>query len=56
VEEWGPPPGPHIALTDASVRRGDAFASDPDPALLAVDVAEVLAASRRLLQNAPTAA
>jgi ADP-heptose:LPS heptosyltransferase len=56
VEEWGPPPGPHIALTDASVRRGDAFAPDPDPALLAVDVAEVLTASRRLLQNAPTAA
>jgi ADP-heptose:LPS heptosyltransferase len=49
VEEWGPPPGPHVALTDASVRRGDAFAPDPDPALLAVDADAVLAAARDLL-------
>jgi len=49
VEEWGPPPGPHIVLTDASVRHGDAFAPDPDPALLAVDVDAVLEASRSLL-------
>ncbi|WP_066520187.1 glycosyltransferase family 9 protein [Curtobacterium ammoniigenes] len=46
-EEWGPPAsGPHVVLTDARVRRGDVFASDPDPALLAVtpdDVLEALA-------------
>jgi ADP-heptose:LPS heptosyltransferase len=44
VEQWGPPPGPHVALTDATVRRGDVFASDPDPALLAVTTADVLRA------------
>ena len=44
-EAWGPPAsGPHVVLTDASVRRGDVFAEDPDPALLAVGVADVLAA------------
>jgi ADP-heptose:LPS heptosyltransferase len=43
VEEWGPPEsGPHIALTDASKRRGDAFACTPDPAILAVTVEDVL--------------
>lgn len=41
-EHWGPPPGPHIVLTDASVRRGDAFADTPDPAILAVGVDDVL--------------
>ncbi|BDI23322.1 glycosyltransferase family 9 protein [Herbiconiux sp. L3-i23] len=49
VEEWGPPAGPHIALTDASLRRGDGFADDPDPALLAVTADDVLAAARGLL-------
>jgi ADP-heptose:LPS heptosyltransferase len=44
AEVWGPPPGPHIVLTDAQVRRGDTFASTPDPALLAVSVQDVLAA------------
>ena len=45
VEEWGPPAsGPHITLTDASKRRGDAFADEPDPAILAVTVDDVLAA------------
>jgi ADP-heptose:LPS heptosyltransferase len=45
-EQWGPPRGgPHITLGDASVRRGDPFADDPDPALLAVVVAEVVAAA-----------
>ncbi len=45
VEEWGPPAtGPHVALTDASKRRGDAFADSPDPAILAVTVDDVLAA------------
>ena len=47
--EWGPPPGPHIALTHAELRRGDAFSADPDPALAAVDVDEVVAATDRLL-------
>jgi ADP-heptose:LPS heptosyltransferase len=45
VEEWGPPEdGPHRALTVAALRRGDPFAADPDPALLGVTVADVLAA------------
>lgn len=43
-EHWGPPPGPHVVLTDESVRRGDAFADDPDPALLAVTARAVVAA------------
>jgi hypothetical protein len=33
-----------VTLTDASRRRGDRFADDPDPALLAVGVDEVLSA------------
>jgi ADP-heptose:LPS heptosyltransferase len=41
---WGPPPGPHIPLTHAELCRGEPFADDPDPALLAVSVDEVLAA------------
>lgn len=51
VEEWGPPPGPHIALTDASLRRGDVFASDPDPALLAVTAEDVIGAVRRVIRR-----
>jgi ADP-heptose:LPS heptosyltransferase len=47
-EIWGPPPGPHIVLTRADLRRGDTFAADPDPALLAVPAADVLAAVREL--------
>lgn len=47
-ERWGPPPGPHLALTHAELRVGDAFAPHPDPALAAVTVAEVLAAIDRL--------
>jgi ADP-heptose:LPS heptosyltransferase len=48
-EEWGPPAnGPHITLTDARLRRGDSFVADPDPALLAVSVQDVLAAVRTL--------
>lgn len=43
-ERWGPPPGPHAALTHAELRIGDAFAGGPDPALAAVTVDEVLAA------------
>jgi len=52
-EEWGPPEsGPHVVLTDPSRRRGDTFGSEPDPALLAVTPESVLAAARRLLQQA----
>lgn len=43
-EIWGPPPGPHVVLTRAALRRGDTFAQEPDPALLGVTVADVLAA------------
>ncbi|MET4621046.1 ADP-heptose:LPS heptosyltransferase [Arthrobacter sp. 2762] len=42
AEEWGPPPGPHVVLTAVELRRGDVFAADPDPALLAVTVHDVL--------------
>lgn len=48
VAEWGPPPGPHIVLTDDSVRGGDTFADSPDPALLAVSAGDVLAATGAL--------
>ncbi|QGF24594.1 glycosyltransferase family 9 protein [Raineyella fluvialis] len=44
ISQWGPPVGPHLALTDESVRRGDTFADDPDPALLAVGADDVLRA------------
>jgi hypothetical protein len=47
-EIWGPPPGPHIVLTKAEVRRGDTFAADPDPAILGVTTQEVLEAVRGL--------
>jgi ADP-heptose:LPS heptosyltransferase len=54
-ERWGPPAGgPHEALTRADRRRGDRFAADPDPALLAVDVAEVLAATLRVAGRPPS--
>lgn len=43
-EHWGPPPGPHVALTHAELRRGEPFVDEPDPALLAVTVEEVLTA------------
>jgi ADP-heptose:LPS heptosyltransferase len=52
VEEWGPPAtGPHITLTDASKRMGDAFAATPDPAILAVTVEDVLDAVHSLLTD-----
>ncbi|NUT72283.1 glycosyltransferase family 9 protein [Pseudarthrobacter sp. C4D7] len=47
-EIWGPPPGPHVVLTRAGLRRGDTFAADPDPALLAVQAHDVVAAVRGL--------
>jgi ADP-heptose:LPS heptosyltransferase len=44
--QWGPPAdGPHRALTDPAVRRGEPFAAEPDPALLAVGVDDVLEAA-----------
>ncbi len=49
VEEWGPPPGPHIVLTDPRLRKGDVFSDEPDPALLAVTADDVVAAARGLL-------
>jgi ADP-heptose:LPS heptosyltransferase len=52
-EAWGPPAsGPHIVLTDASLRRGDVFSAEPDPALLAVQVDDVLAALATLPSRA----
>jgi ADP-heptose:LPS heptosyltransferase len=48
VAEWGPPPGPHIVLTNESLRVGDTFSDQPDPALLAVSVQDVLSAVSRL--------
>jgi ADP-heptose:LPS heptosyltransferase len=48
-QQWGPPPdGPHVVLGEAGVRRGDPFADDPDPALLAVGVGDVLRAAASL--------
>ncbi|ASN18411.1 glycosyltransferase family 9 protein [Arthrobacter sp. YN] len=48
AEEWGPPPGPHVVLTAVELRRGDVFSADPDPALLAVNVGDVMDAVERL--------
>lgn len=45
-EQWGPPPGPHVVLTHAELRRGDVFARTPDPALGAITVDEVLGGIR----------
>lgn len=47
-EIWGPPPGPHVVLTRAELRRGETFSDQPDPALLAVGVQDVLGAARDL--------
>jgi ADP-heptose:LPS heptosyltransferase len=49
--QWGPPAdGPHVALAHPAGRRGARFADEPDPALLAIGVAEVLAAATPLLK------
>ncbi|MFK4641389.1 glycosyltransferase family 9 protein [Paenarthrobacter histidinolovorans] len=48
AEEWGPPPGPHVVLTAVELRRGDVFSAEPDPALMAVGVHDVLDAVERL--------
>jgi ADP-heptose:LPS heptosyltransferase len=56
-EQWGPPAdGPHAVLTEASVRRGDPFASTPDPAMLAVWPGHVLDAVARLEVGGPSSA
>jgi len=48
VHQWGPPPGPHVVLTDESLRQGDTFSPTPDPALMAVEVKDVLEGLGRL--------
>jgi ADP-heptose:LPS heptosyltransferase len=55
VRQWGPPPGPHLALGDDDQRRGEPFAADPDPAMLAVDPADVIDAAHHLLTGSPAA-
>jgi ADP-heptose:LPS heptosyltransferase len=45
--EWGPPPDSRHAALWAG-RRGDPHASEPDPGLLAIDVAEVVRALQAL--------
>lgn len=45
--EWGPPPGRHHVLW--SGRTGDPHAAAPDPGLLEIGVAEVLAAAERVV-------
>ncbi|HVL86155.1 MAG TPA: glycosyltransferase family 9 protein, partial [Pseudonocardia sp.] len=55
-EQWGPPAGgPHVTLTAPAARRGDPFAADPDPALLAVTVDDVLAAADLVTRPAAAA-
>ncbi|WP_198958149.1 MULTISPECIES: glycosyltransferase family 9 protein [Amycolatopsis] len=49
ARHWGPPPGPHRTLSADELRRGDPFAPDPDPALLQVQPADVLAAAAELV-------
>lgn len=50
ARHWGPPDtGPHIALSQDDLRRGDPFADDPDPALLGVTEQEVLDAALHVL-------
>jgi ADP-heptose:LPS heptosyltransferase len=57
IEEWGPPEtGPHQALCAEELRRGDPFAADPDPALLAVTVEGVLAAVAEVFAAVPPSA
>jgi ADP-heptose:LPS heptosyltransferase len=52
--QWGPPAdGPHIVLNDPAQRRGDPFADDPDPALLAIGVGQVLRAAAAARRRAP---
>jgi ADP-heptose:LPS heptosyltransferase len=55
IAEWGPPAGPHVALSDERVRRGDVFSAEPDPALLAVSAGEVAETALGLLRRRPPA-
>ncbi|SFP02237.1 ADP-heptose:LPS heptosyltransferase [Amycolatopsis arida] len=56
ARHWGPPEGgPHRVLSADHLRRGDPFADTPDPALLGVTVAEVLAAVEALPADRPAA-
>jgi ADP-heptose:LPS heptosyltransferase len=48
-ELWGPPPGPHLALTHPELRRGETFSDVTDPALEAVTPIEVLDAVQKVL-------
>ena len=36
ASEWGPPPGPHVALSADRLRRAVQLTSESDPALLGV--------------------
>jgi ADP-heptose:LPS heptosyltransferase len=49
--EWGPRGGPHTVLWKGG-RRGDPHGTEPDPALLAVTVEDVLAAARETVRSA----
>lgn len=47
---WGPPPGPHVVLWHGDeARPGDPHGDEPDPALLRITPAEVMAAVEDLL-------
>lgn len=48
---WGPPPGPHTVIWHG-LGVGDPHGRDPDPALLAISVDEVLAAAADLSRRA----
>jgi ADP-heptose:LPS heptosyltransferase len=49
ADRWGPPSnGPHAVLSANRHRRGDPFADSPDPALLGVGAADVVAAARAI--------
>lgn len=55
-DRWGPPAGgPHAVLGGGPTRRGDPFAADPDPALLAVTPAQVIEAAAALRSGAAAA-
>jgi ADP-heptose:LPS heptosyltransferase len=49
ADRWGPPAdGPHAVLSADRRRRGDPFADSPDPALLGVGAADVVAAAQAM--------
>ena len=51
AREWGPPPGPHVALSADGLRAADPFSDRPDPALLGVHPETVIEAVRALLTS-----